>query len=151
MTHAREPEDIQPFSFQSLIPHSMLPTICFLSFTVLWQLDNPLKKYKTKSLWMIHLVSAIFRYCTFFQSVFGLLFAPKPAISFMAISHSHPLFIFWHLLLICLSLCVFSQFPQMYHYKHTILTHVLVGSKCLETTMKIWNSKSNVNLKIHRL
>lgn len=59
MAHAREPEDIQPLSLQSLIPRSMLPTICFLSFKVLWQLDNPLKKYKTKSLWMIHSVTLL--------------------------------------------------------------------------------------------
>lgn len=59
MAHAREPEDMQSLSFQSLVPHSMSPTICFRSFMVLWQLDNPLRKNKAKSLWTIHLVTLL--------------------------------------------------------------------------------------------
>lgn len=80
MAHAREPEDMQSLSFQTLVPHSMHPTICFLSYMVLWQLDNPLRKYKAKSLWMIHLVTLLPYSATvvFFHSVLISFFLSQP-------------------------------------------------------------------------
>jgi len=135
MAHAREPEDIQPFSFQSLNPHSMLPTICFLSFTILWQLDNPLKKYKTKSLWMIHSVSA----------TATVLFS-----SLCNITLSSTIF-YLSVFLSVSSLNFHRSITINIQYWHLSTCNVSVGSsKCLETTMKIWDSKSNANLKIHR-
>ncbi len=76
------------------------PTLCVPQsvFCPLWFYDsNPLRKYKAKSLWMIHLVTLLPYSATvvFFHSVL-ISFFSQPAISCVAISHSHLPFILKH-------------------------------------------------------